>query len=145
MTPQEIQAAMAQSGSQDPSDPWNWRGIAANMRAPVDVTALNALTRRFATDRANLDDEETKGRLDYNTTIGDLGRRRETDFSKMSTGFADRGMTHSGAAIEGNVQLQDTHNRANAQATQGITSLLATIARKRLEAEAEFNEQRAVL
>lgn len=112
---------------------------------PIDPAALNALTAQWAALKAEMDDSENRSKINYNTALEDLRRKNLTNAGNLSVRMADRGLTHSGIAAQEGISLQDDLNRQNAIRTQQHQLALATIARKRLEADANYNAQRALL
>lgn len=115
------------------------------MTLPIDVSALNALLRRYASERATMDEEENRLRTNYGTTIQDLQRQHKNDSGTLSSVMADRGLTHSGINLGENLELQEAYNRGAGNAAQQVNASLAVIARKRLEAEAQAREEQAML
>lgn len=111
----------------------------------VDLAALNALTRQFGVDRANLDDEQNRLKTNYRQVLDNLKDTSQQGFGNLSVGMADQGLTHSGIAVQEGTRLANSYNNAGAQAGNTMALNLATIARKRLEQEAEFNAQRGLL
>jgi hypothetical protein len=51
-------------------------------------------------------------------------------------------MTHSGPRLATDVKLRTDYNRQQGEATQGLNTNLATIARRRLEADQEYKSQK---
>lgn len=112
---------------------------------PIDPAALNALTAQWAALKAEMDDSENRTKINYNNALDNLRRQNLTNTGNLSVGMADRGLTHSGIAAQEGMRVQDDFNRQNALRTQQHQLALATIARKRLEADANYNAQRALL
>jgi len=102
---------------------------------------LNALVFETGRKKADLDDQENRRRISYNTAMGKMQRDFETTEGRNRTGFSDRGMLHSGASILNQGNLQTDLARNKSEAGQALTTDLATIARRRLEAEQEFKTQ----
>lgn len=105
-------------------------------------TSLNVLLRKFGADRAALDMEENRTRSQYGMTNEDLIRNQGLRTRGFSEQMADRGRAHSGAAVKGNLELQETANRENQRAAMAANDSLANIARKRLEAQYAFDAAR---
>jgi hypothetical protein len=112
---------------------------------PLDPAALNALTNQWAIDRANLDDQENRSRINYQQALEKMRRQNDEASGNLSVGMADRGLGQSGIRMGGMIKQQDAYNQAQGTAAQSNTLDLATIARKRLEADAAYNAQRALL
>jgi hypothetical protein len=111
----------------------------------LNPAALNALTTQWAIDRANLDDQQNKTNVNYQNILDKLRRQHTEASGTMQVGLADRGMTHSGPALKSHVNLADEANRAQGLASQEYNMALATLARKRLEADAAMNAQKGLL
>ena len=111
----------------------------------IDYAALNALTTEWGANKAQLDDNENRLRINYNNVLDRMKRELGTSREGLSENLADRGMTHSGPAVKANIEMQETYNRAGAEAAQKQNLDLATIARKRLEMDQGLNSQRLVM
>ena len=111
----------------------------------IDYAALNALTTEWGANKADLDDRENRLRINYNSVLDRMKRELGNNQTSLTENLADRGMTHSGAAAKSNIEMQDTYNRAGAEAAQTQNLDLATIARKRLELDQGLNSQRLVM
>jgi len=110
--------------------------------AAINPAVLNALTLDWGRNKADLDDQKNRYRINYNSAL-DKMRRGYTDTTlKSKEGFADRGMTHSGPALGQNIKLRDEYNRQQSQAGQMYNTNLATVARRRLEADQKFNSDK---
>lgn len=111
----------------------------------MDYAQLNALTAQWAAAKADLDDQENRTRINYNSALDNLRRQNERGMGQMAVSAADRGMTHSGAYGQQQMQYQDEFNRRKALGAQQQSLDLSTIARKRLEADAAYNSQKVLL
>lgn len=111
------------------------------MAAPTTVnpTILNALTLKWKRDRANLDDQQNRQRINYNSALDKMKRTYQDTQLKNTEGFADRGMLHGGARIATDVKLRDTYNRQQGEAAQLQKTNLATLARRKFETDSEYN------
>jgi len=110
--------------------------------AAVNPALLNALTLKWSGQKADLDDQSNRYRINYNTAL-DKMRRNYTDTElKNREGFADRGMLQSGPSLATGVKLRDTYNRQQGEAGQMLDTNLATIARKRLQADNEYKSNK---
>lgn len=107
----------------------------------TNPAVLNALVFEHGRMKADLDDQENRYRINYNTALRKMQENYEDTEETNRVGFSDRGMLHSGASIENQMDLKksDTQNRADA--AQELNTNLATIARRRLEADQEFQTQ----
>jgi len=112
---------------------------------PLDMAALNALIRQFGQDRAALDEEENRSRTAYNQGFQLARQDFQMQKPKMAAGFADRGMAHSGAAIEADLGMQNQYNLGIGQARENLNLNLASVARRRLEQEAAFREAQLMM
>jgi len=63
---------------------------------------------------------------------------------KTRESLADRGMTHSGPALAHQTKLRGELARQQGQLSQGLTTNLATAARRRLEADREYQSNKAL-
>ena len=109
---------------------------------PVNPVVLNALTLNWNRERANLDDQENRYRINYNSALDKMRRTYDDTALRSQEGFSDRGMLHSGASLAQTAKLRDNYNRAQSDASIGLNTNLATLARRRLETDAEYNNQK---
>lgn len=108
----------------------------------VNPAALNALTLQWGRQKADIDDQENRYRINYNSALDKLRRNYEQTEGTNRTGFSDRGMLHSGAAIGNQLDLRANYDRTQGETTQALNTNLATLARKRLETDQEFQTQK---
>lgn len=108
----------------------------------IDQAALNALTLQWGRNKADLDDQENRYRLNYNNVLDKMKRTYSETSLKGQEASADRGMTHAGPTMKAQMDLSSEFNRQGAQASQDINTNLATIARKRLEQDQEYENQK---
>lgn len=114
------------------------------MATTINPAVLNALTLNWTRQKADLDDQTNRYRINYNNAL-DKMRRVHSDAQLGSReAFADRGMTHAGSSIAHQAKLRGELARQQAQASQGLNTNLATIARKRLLADQEYKSQQAL-
>jgi parvulin-like peptidyl-prolyl isomerase len=111
----------------------------------IDYPALNALTTQWAAQKADIDDRENRLKINYNNVLDKM----KTQLTKSGTGLAenlaDRGLRQSGIAAKSEMDMQTDYNKARAQTAEKQTLDLATIARKRLEADAAYNAQKLII
>jgi hypothetical protein len=112
---------------------------------PLDAAALNALRTQWAIDKANLDDQQNKLGINYNTIKDKLKRQLKDSSGQLAVNMADTGMRHSGASVQQNVKLGSDYARSSGDAATQMNSTMATIARKKLEADASYRAQKALL
>lgn len=112
------------------------------MATTINPAALNALVFDYGRKKANLDDQENRYRINYNTTLRKMQENYEDVEGKNRTGFSDRGMLHSGASIKNQMDLKKDDLQNRADLSQDLNTNLATIARQRLEADQEFETQK---
>ena len=99
---------------------------------------LNALTLKWGKEKANLDDQENRYRINYNSALDKMQRSyTDTDLSNRE-GLSDRGMLHSGPALATGTKLRDDYNRQQTQAGTLMNTNLATLARRRLETDQDY-------
>jgi hypothetical protein len=107
--------------------------------ATVNPAVLNALTLKWGQTKADLDDQQNRQRINYNSVL-DKMRRAYTDTELTNReGFSDRGMLHAGPSLANQTKLRGDYTRQQGEATQARNSNLATIARRRLEADQTYN------
>jgi hypothetical protein len=111
----------------------------------IDYAAINALTSEWGANKAALDEQENRKKINYNNVLDRMRRELGTNRTKSMEGLADRGMTHSGAAAKQQMDLTDSFNRAGAQTAEIQNIDLASIARKRLEQDQAYNTQKLLL
>lgn len=105
--------------------------------------ALNALFRKYATTLANLDTQEFQGNEETRNVKKDLQEQfRRSDKSRMDSS-ATRGMTHSGDNLSQATELRKTLGEGNAKADAANARLLTDIAKKRIDAQSEYDSARA--
>ena len=110
----------------------------------VDPAVLNALTLQYGRTTADLDDQENRYRINYNNVLGKGQREYDKLSVKNLTGFSDRGMLHSGPALQSHVDLRQDYDRTMAEAAQTQNLNLATIARRRLESQQDLKKNQAL-
>jgi hypothetical protein len=111
----------------------------------IDQAALNALSSQWGATKAQLDDDENRLRINYNNVLDKMRREYGTNKGTLRENQADRGMLHAGPTFGKEIEMADTYNRAGAEAAQGQNLNLATVARKRIEADDQMNSQRLLL
>jgi len=108
----------------------------------INQAALNALTLKWAGQKAEYDDQENRYRINYNNALDKMKRTYDETALKGKEQWADRGMTHAGPAIKGQMDLAGEYNRQGGIMAQDMNTNLATIARRRLQTDAEYNNER---
>jgi hypothetical protein len=108
---------------------------------PADV--LN-LYNQYSSGLAGYQDEENKTRINYQSALDTLRKRRRQDINTLAVGAADRGLTHSGANLKTNLDLNEGYNTAEADTGRNYADTLASLARRKLQSEADFNLQRSL-
>jgi hypothetical protein len=111
----------------------------------IDYAALNALTNEWGAQKAQLDDSENRLRINYNNVLDRMKRDLGETNTKVAESSADRGMRHAGATLQGEIDVQQSYNRAGAEAAQKQNLDLASIARKRLEQDQAYNSQKLLM
>ena len=115
--------------------------------APPDYTGwdngvmsqIDSLYQALGLTGANLDYQSQEYGMNFNNQQRLINNGMTEGLRGNSTRNADRGLSQSGIALQLDT---DTRNRADQQlgkATQGFDSNLQAVARKRLQAEAEYN------
>jgi hypothetical protein len=105
--------------------------------------ALNAAFRKYAAMQANLDSEEYNANKAATETKMKMDRNLKSGEKSLADTMASKGMTHSGVNLDKNVELKKAYGEDSAAADQAQATLLSNIAKKRLEAESEYNTAKA--
>ena len=105
----------------------------------INPALLNALTLKWGRTKADLDDQQNRRKINYNSALDKMRRNYDKTAIQSRVGFADRGMLHAGPSMQNQVDLRDEYNRQQGEATQLLNTDLATIARRRLETDQEYN------
>ena len=111
----------------------------ATAPAAVNPAVLSALTLQYGRTRADLDDQQNRRRINYNSAMDKMRRTYDDTALQSREGMAGRGMLHAGPSLAQQTKLRDTYNRSSADATQGFNLDLATNARRRLETQQEYD------
>lgn len=111
----------------------------------IDPAALNALTAQWAAVKADLDDSQNRTKINYNNALDNLRRQNLKGMGGIAVNMADRGLGQSGIRGQQEIQQQDEFNRQSGLRAQQQELALATIARKRLEADAAYNAQKVLM
>lgn len=109
---------------------------------PINPAVLNALTLQWGKQKADLDDQENRYRINYNSALDKMRRSYNDVELQAREGLSDRGMLQSGPALATAAKLRDEYNRQQGEAATMMNTNLATIARKRLEADTEYGTQK---
>lgn len=134
-------AAVAGSGGA-PTTTDSGAGGTGAVTGTINPAVLNALTLKYKRDTADLDDAASRYRINYNSALDKMRRSYDDTGLKNREGFADRGMLHSGARLGIDVKLRDEYNRQQAEAGTAHQMNLATVARRRLQAGEELNNNK---
>lgn len=110
--------------------------------ATINPALLNALTLKWGQEKANLDDQQNRTRINYNSALDKMKRGYTDTELRGREGLSDRGMLQSGPSLASGVKLRDEYNRQQSDAGQAYTTNLATIARKRLLADQDYNSNK---
>jgi hypothetical protein len=108
----------------------------------VDQAALNALTLQWGRTKADLDDQENRYRINYNNVLDKMKGTYEDTALRGREASADRGLTHAGPTMKAQMDLSTEFNKQGAQAAQDMNTNLATIARRRLEQDQDFENKK---
>lgn len=110
--------------------------------ASINPALLNALTLQWRRQKADLDDQTNRYRINYNSALDKMRRTHQDAQLSTRENLADRGITHSGAAFARQAKLRGELARQEAQGAQALNTNLATVARRRLEADQEYKSQK---
>jgi hypothetical protein len=108
----------------------------------VNPAVLNALTLKYKRDTADLDDQQKRYRINYNSALDKMRRTHDDTQLKNRESFADRGMFHSGAALATRSKLGEEYARQKGEAGEAHRMNLATVARRRLQSGQELNNNK---
>lgn len=108
----------------------------------ADPLSIDALYRQYMTGRMADDEEENAARTSYRDALDTLQTNRRRSLSSLSVNMADRGMTHSGAALQSGLDTNADYDRGQTELGNTMTSTLSRIAKKRLMDDATYNLQR---
>jgi hypothetical protein len=111
---------------------------------PVDPLSIDELYRKYMLGRITDDEEENATRNMYSKSLTDLQRNRKQAISQLSVNMADRGLTHSGPALQAGLDTNAEFDMGQSQLGTDMTSTLARIAKKRLMDDATYNMQRSM-
>lgn len=103
---------------------------------------LNALFRQISNDMIDLDQTEADQKRGREVMRRQMGDQRKTDLRSLAARMASQGLSHSGINLENNVDLNKAYDQAGIEADAQLQNNLATIARKRLNAQTSLNEAR---
>jgi hypothetical protein len=81
-------------------------------------------------------------RINYNSALDKMQRGYQDTELRGREGLADRGMLQSGPGLQSGVKLRGEYNRQQADAGTSYTTNLATIARRRLLADQDYNSNK---
>lgn len=104
---------------------------------------LNALFRKYAQQMADYDFEENTAQSAYANNVKDMGEARHRDLKQLANSMASSGMTHSGANLEANVNVQKGYDEGKVRADQERNRLISDLARRRLAAQQDFEAAKA--
>src|SRR5262245_34170386 len=110
----------------------------AEVAATINPAVLNALTLKYKRDTMELDDQQNRYRINYNSALDKMRRTYEDTDLKNRQGLADRGMLHSGASLASQTKLRDEYNRQQNETGIAHEMNLATLARRRLQSQEEL-------
>ena len=104
---------------------------------------LNALFRKYAAQMADYDSTENATQQAYANSVRDMGEARHRDLRQLAASMASSGMTHSGANLEGNVNLNKAYEDNKVRVDQERNRAISDLARKRLAAQQDYQAAEA--
>jgi hypothetical protein len=110
--------------------------------ATINPALLNSLTLKWGREKADLDDQQNRMRINYNSALDKMKRNYNDTELRGREGMADRGMLQSGPSLQSGIKLHDEYNRQQSDAGTAYTTNLATIARKRLLTDQDYNSNK---
>lgn len=116
------------------------------MGLPVDLKSiLDGFYKSLGLNLSGLDYEEQDKRRAYENNMFNSGRNRANALTSGAVNSADRGLSRSGIALQQAANINQASDESNAGVQQGFSSDLATIARKRVMAESDYNTKKLEL
>jgi len=100
---------------------------------------LHGLYKALGLNLAGLDYEEQDKRRGLETNLVNAAKTRTNALRSSSIDMADRGMTQSGVALQQATKVNMAGDENVAQLNQGFQGDLSSIARKRVQAESDYN------
>ena len=110
----------------------------------IGALELASLFRKYQGTLADIDLEQNKSGLSYNSAKRDLGLSKSKNRKILSEKMAGQGLANSGIAAKENVDLNVAYDNAGADANAQQQANLATLAKKRLDAKANYDEGTAL-
>lgn len=103
------------------------------------AAALQAAYQKLGSSLADLDFEEQNKRRTFEDILAGLLRNKEGSLRSNAYNMADRGLTQSGINLAQNVDINTAYDRDMFSKTGAFNTDLSDIARRRLEAQANYN------
>jgi len=110
----------------------------------TDPLVMDELYRKYMYGRLSDDEEANAARTTYRDSLDTLQKNRRQSLKHLSYNMADRGLTHSGPALQESLDTNAQYDTGQQQIGTDMTSVLARIAKKRLLDDADYNRQRAM-
>lgn len=113
--------------------------------APGYSEMLAQLYQKLGAMLSQYDYEEQSANRRYENDIYNIGLQRPKALQNSTIGMADRGLNRSGIALQQHTDVNKAYDTKSSEAANLKTQTLADLARKRLQAQIEYNLQKAQL
>jgi len=110
----------------------------------IGALELASLFRKYTGTLADIDLEQNKAGQSYNAAKRDLGLSKSKNRKVLSEKMAGQGLANSGVSAKENVDLNVAYDNAGADADAQQAANLAVLAKKRLDAKANYDEGTAL-
>ena len=105
----------------------------------MDPTATSNILLQLARQQGNIDHEVNRARADHANRLRQLTGQKVTGQKQISQGFADRGTLHSGINSASQIGFASALDEKRQSLNQGLNDTLANAARRKIEAQTQFN------
>jgi len=106
----------------------------------IGALELASLFRKYTGTLADIDLEQNKSKQSFGSAKRDLNLSRSKNRKILSEKMAGQGLANSGISLKENVDLNTAYDNAGADADAQQANNLATLAKKRLDAKAQYDE-----
>lgn len=110
----------------------------------IGALELASLFRKYTGTLADIDLSQNQAKQAYGSTKRDLGLSQSKNRKVLSEKMAGQGLANSGISLKENVDLNTAYANAGADADAQNNANLAVLAKKRLDAKAQYDEGTAL-
>lgn len=110
----------------------------------IGALELSSLFRKYTGNLADIDLDEANAKRSYNRTKRDLNTSRLKNKKSLSNRMSYQGLANSGVSLEENTDLEKAYTTAGADADAQNQANLSTLAKKRLDAKGDYDENVAL-